>query len=85
MMISFAFTLYFFILCFQYEIYKYIHHLTSTTPEDIIIREFKQIWQMANVRFKLRISQNRKWTDKNSLKQFLQVKNCVKLLIYVLK
>ena len=41
MMISFAFTLYFFILCFQYEIYKYIHHLTFTTPEDIIIREFK--------------------------------------------
>ena len=28
------------ILCFQYEIYKYIHHLTFTTPGDIIIREF---------------------------------------------
>ena len=30
--------------------------------------------QTANVRFKLRIFQNRKWADKNSLKQFLRVK-----------
>ena len=41
MMISFAFNLYFSILCFQYAIYKYIHHLTFTTPGDINIIEFK--------------------------------------------
>ena len=34
-----------------------------------------------NVRFKLRISQNRKWADRNSSKQFLWIKNFVKLLI----
>ena len=28
----------------------------------------------ANVRFNLRISQNRKWADKNSSKQFLRIK-----------
>ena len=38
-----------------------------------------------NVIFKLRISQNRKWADKNSSNQFLLTKNCVKLLIYVYK
>ena len=38
---------------------------------------------MANVRFKLRISPNRKWAyEKKSSKQFLWIKNCVKLLIY---
>ena len=30
-------------------------------------------------------SQNRKCADKRSSKQFLRIKNCVKLLIYVLK
>ena len=38
-----------------------------------------------NVSFKLRISQNRKWADKNSSKQYLWIKNCVKPLIYGLK
>ena len=39
--------------------------------------------QMANVRFKLRISQNRKGADKRKLSEkFLLIKNCVKLLIY---
>ena len=38
-----------------------------------------------NVSFKLIISQNRKWADKNSSKLFLWIKNCVKLLIDVLK
>ena len=44
-----------------------------------------RIRQTANVRFKLRISQNRKWADKNSSKQFLWIKNCVKQLICVEK
>ena len=48
--------------------------------------ESLRITEMANVRFKLGISQNRKWAGKkNSSKQFLWIKNCVKLLIYVLK
>ena len=33
-----------------------------------------------NVRFTLRISQNRRCADKNSSKQFLWTKNCVKLI-----
>ena len=38
----------------------------------------------ANVIFKLRISQNKKWEDKNSSETLLWVKkNCLKLLIYV--
>ena len=37
--------------------------------------------QRPKVRFKLRISQNRKWADKNSSKQFLWIKNCLRLLI----
>ena len=37
----------------------------------------------ANVIFKLKISQNRKWADKNSSETLLWVKNCLKLLIYV--
>ena len=36
-----------------------------------------RIRQTANVRFKLRISQNRKCADKNSSKQFLWIKSCV--------
>ena len=35
----------------------------------------------ANIRFKLRISQNRKWADKNSSKQFFWIKHCLKLRI----
>ena len=43
-----------------------------------------RIGQTANVRLKLKISQTeKKWADKNSLKQFLWIKNCAKLLIYV--
>ena len=46
------------------------------------------IWSVfytANVRFQVKISQNRKWADKTSSKQFLYIKNCVKLLIYEYK
>ena len=48
-------------------------------------REFKlHVYgkRQTDVRFKLRVSQNRKLADKNSSKQFLSIKNCVKLLIY---
>ena len=46
------------------------------------------IWSVfytANVRFQVKISQNTKWADKTSSKQFLYIKNCVKLLIYEYK
>jgi len=62
MMVSFAFTLYFFILCFQYEIYKYIHHLMFTTPGDIIIREFKH-------------HVHGKWQTSDSSWEFLKIEN----------
>ena len=48
-----------------------------------------QLWESlsftytANVGFKLRISQNWRWADRNSSKQFLWIKNCVKLNLCV--
>ena len=52
----------------------------------IIIREFKLNEngkrQPANFRFKLRFSQNRKLAAKNSSKNFLGIKTCVRLPIY---
>ena len=49
-----------------------------TTIESLSITYIRQT---AKVRFKFRICQNRKWADKNSSKQFLWIKNCVKQLI----
>ena len=58
-----------------------IDGLLESFEEEIIRVEASRIRQTANVRFKLRISQNRKWADKNNSKQFLWIKNWVKLLI----
>ena len=50
---------------------------------DYTVLESLSFTYTANARFNLRVSQNRKWTDKNSSKQFSWINNCVKLLIYV--
>ena len=56
---------------------------TSMAVANGEIEESFSFTYTANVRFKLRISQSRKWADKNSSKQFLWIKNWVKPLIYV--